>query len=155
MFKCSSDEIEDHFNSLGSLLHSRSSYKCYRFTKNFLSLSSWPLCSLWYHWPQYFNHSSFVGSYLCHRAVMERSSGFRRCWECNRNSSRWMRCPGSYSSDPPISPDVVRPRTLVVVDVVLGELLSFVSVTFSDFRLPLYTDTHTPLYCKTHNFGCH
>ena len=23
-------------------------------------LFSWPLCSLWYNWPQYFNHSSFI-----------------------------------------------------------------------------------------------
>ena len=33
------------------------SHQCYRFTKTFLSLS---ICSFWYHWSQYFNHSSFI-----------------------------------------------------------------------------------------------
>jgi len=52
--------IHDHLiNAIGS-------------QKNFLSLSSWPLCSLWYHWPQYFNLSSFIfvwDSWLCSQLV--------------------------------------------------------------------------------------
>ena len=78
---------------------------------------------------------------VCYWVAMDRSSGFRRCWEWNWNSSRWMCFPGSVVRDEPISPAVVRRRSAVVH----GKLLSSVSVVSSGLRLPFNTTHYTQL----------